>query len=214
MKDLSETKASAVLITEEALPYCNTNAVVLSNPYMALAKVMELFDKSPQPNGKIHSKAVIASSAVIGENVTIDANAVIGENVVLEDNVTIGACATIHDGTKIGKATIIKSNVSIAHDVEIGSDCIIHQNATIGCDGFGNARDEDGSWTKIPQLGRVVIENNVEIGAGTTVDRGAIDDTIIKEGARIDNLVQIAHNVTIGRNTALAGVTAVAGSTK
>jgi UDP-3-O-[3-hydroxymyristoyl] glucosamine N-acyltransferase len=202
------------LITEEALPYCNTNAVVLSNPYMALAKVMELFDKSPQPNGKIHSKAVIASSAVIGENVTIDANAVIGENVVLEDNVTIGACATIHDGTKIGKATIIKSNVSIAHDVEIGSDCIIHQNATIGCDGFGNARDEDGSWTKIPQLGRVVIENNVEIGAGTTVDRGAIDDTIIKEGARIDNLVQIAHNVTIGRNTALAGVTAVAGSTK
>ncbi|QIW09591.1 UDP-3-O-(3-hydroxymyristoyl)glucosamine N-acyltransferase [Francisella sp. LA112445] len=214
LKDLSETKASAVLITEEALPYCNTNAVVLSNPYMALAKVMELFDKSPQPNGKIHSKAVIASSAVIGENVTIDANAVIGENVVLEDNVTIGACATIHDGTKIGKATIIKSNVSIAHDVEIGSDCIIHQNATIGCDGFGNARDEDGSWTKIPQLGRVVIENNVEIGAGTTVDRGAIDDTIIKEGARIDNLVQIAHNVTIGRNTALAGVTAVAGSTK
>ncbi|WP_150466632.1 UDP-3-O-(3-hydroxymyristoyl)glucosamine N-acyltransferase [Francisella sp. SYW-9] len=214
LKDLSETKASAVLITEEALDYCNTNAVVLSNPYMALAKVMELFDKSPQPNGKIHSKAVIASSAVIGENVTIDANAVIGENVVLEDDVTIGACATIHDGTRIGKATIIKSNVSIAHDVEIGSDCIIHQNSTIGCDGFGNARDEDGSWTKIPQLGRVVIENNVEIGAGTTVDRGAIDDTVIKEGARIDNLVQIAHNVTIGRNTALAGVTAVAGSTK
>lgn len=214
LKDLSETKASAVLITEEALDYCNTNAVVLSNPYMALAKVMELFDKSPQPNGKIHSKAVIASSAVIGENVTIDANAVIGENVVIEDGVTIGACATVHDSTRIGKDTIIKSNVSIAHDVEIGSDCIIHQNATIGCDGFGNARDEDGSWTKIPQLGKVIIENNVEIGAGTTVDRGAIDDTIIKEGARIDNLVQIAHNVVIGRNTALAGVTAVAGSTK
>ncbi|MED7787478.1 UDP-3-O-(3-hydroxymyristoyl)glucosamine N-acyltransferase [Francisella sp. 19X1-34] len=214
LKNLSETKASAVLITEEALDYCNTNAVVLSNPYMALAKVMELFDKSPQPNGKIHSKAVIASSAVIGENVTIDANAVIGENVVLEDDVTIGACATIHDNTKIGKATIIKSNVSIAHDVDIGSDCIIHQNATIGCDGFGNARDEDGSWTKIPQLGRVVIESNVEVGAGTTIDRGAIDDTVIKEGARIDNLVQIAHNVTVGRNTALAGVTAVAGSTK
>ena len=214
LKDLSETKASAVLITEEALDYCNTNAVVLANPYMALAKVMELFDKSPQPNGKIHSKAVIASSAVIGENVTIDTNAVIGENVVIEDGVTIGACATIHDSTRIGKDTIIKSNVSIAHDVEIGSDCMIHQNATIGCDGFGNARDEDGSWTKIPQLGKVIIENNVEIGAGTTVDRGAIDDTIIKEGARIDNLVQIAHNVVIGRNTALAGLTAVAGSTK
>ncbi|AIT09955.1 UDP-3-O-acylglucosamine N-acyltransferase [Candidatus Francisella endociliophora] len=214
LKDLSETKASAVLITEEALEYCHTNAIVLSNPYMALAKVMELFDKSPKPNGKIHSKAIIASSAIIGENVTIDANAVINENVIIGNNVSIGACATIDEGSKIGDNTIIKSNVSIAHDIVIGSDCIIHQNAVIGCDGFGNARDEDGSWTKIPQLGRVVIEDDVEIGSSTTVDRGAIDDTIIKKGARIDNLVQIAHNVIVGRNTALAGVTAVAGSTK
>lgn len=213
LKALSETKASAVLITEEALGFCNTNAVVLSNPYVALAKVMELFDKSPQPDGKIHSKAIIASSAIIGENVTIGANAVVGENVVIGDNVFIGSCATVDEGTKIGSDTLIKSNVSIAHDVEIGANCIIHQNAVIGCDGFGNARDDDGSWTKIPQLGRVIIEDDVEIGSGTTVDRGAIDDTIIKKGARIDNLVQIAHNVVIGRNTALAGVTAVAGST-
>ncbi|MFC4893161.1 UDP-3-O-(3-hydroxymyristoyl)glucosamine N-acyltransferase [Pseudofrancisella aestuarii] len=214
LKDLKETKASAVLVTEEALPYCNTNAVVLSNPYMALAKVMELFDKSPKPSGKIHSKAVIAASAIIGNNVTIDANAVIGEDVVLADDVVIGACCTIDNNTKIGRATVIKSNVSIAHDVEIGAECIIHQNTAIGCDGFGNARNEDGSWTKIPQLGRVIVEDDVEIGAGTTVDRGAIDDTIIKKGARIDNLVQIAHNVIIGENTALAGLTAVAGSTK
>lgn len=212
LKELSQTNASAVLITEEALEYCNTNAIVLANPYMALAKVMELFDKSPQPNGKIHSKAVIASSAVIGANVTIGANAVIGEDVIIADNVFIGACTTIYNSSKIGENTIVKSNVSIAHDIEIGADCIIHQNSVIGCDGFGNARDEDGSWKKIPQLGRVIIEDNVEIGSGTTVDRGAIDDTIIKKGARIDNLVQIAHNVTIGRNTALAGVTAVAGS--
>lgn len=214
LKDLSETKASAVLITEEALEFCNTNAIVLSNPYMALAKVMELFDKSPKPDGRIHSKAVIASSAIIGENVTIGANAVIGENVIVGDNVFIGACATVDDNSKIGDGTLIKNNVSIAHDVQIGAKCIIHQAAVIGCDGFGNARDEDGSWTKIPQLGRVVIEDDVEIGSGTTVDRGAIDDTVIKKGARIDNLVQIAHNVIIGENTALAGVTAVAGSTK
>ncbi|MFV9924292.1 MAG: UDP-3-O-(3-hydroxymyristoyl)glucosamine N-acyltransferase [Francisella endosymbiont of Hyalomma scupense] len=213
LKALFKTKASAVLITEEELEYCNTNAIVLSNPYMALAKVMELFDKSPRPDGKIHSKAVIAASAVIGENVTIGANTVIGENVIIGDNVCIGACATVDNGTKIGNDTLIKSNVSIAHDVVIGAGCIIHQNAVIGCDGFGNARDEDGSWTKIPQLGRVIIEDNVEIGSGTTVDRGAIDDTIIKKGARIDNLVQIAHNVVIGKNTAIAGVTAVAGST-
>lgn len=213
LKALFKTKASAVLITEEELKYCNTNAIVLSNPYMALAKVMELFNKSPRPDGKIHSKAVIAASAVIGENVTIGANAVIGENVIIGDNVCIGACATVDNGSKIGNDTLIKSNVSIAHDIIIGAGCIIHQNAVIGCDGFGNARDEDGSWTKIPQLGRVIIGDNVEIGSGTTVDRGAIDDTIIKKGTRIDNLVQIAHNVVIGKNTAIAGVTAIAGST-
>ena len=166
LKDLSETKASAVLITEEAIEYCNTNAIVLANPYMALAKVMELFDKSPKPNGKIHSKAVIATSAILGQNVTIGANAVIGENVVIGDNVSIGACASIDDNTKIGSDTIIKNNVVIAHDIVIGSKCILHQGAVVGCDGFGNARDEDGSWTKIPQLGRVVIEDDVEIGSG------------------------------------------------
>ena len=213
LKQLSETKASAVLITEEALEFCNTNAVVLSNPYMALAQVMELFDKSPKPNGKIHSKAVIASSAILGDNVTIDANAVIGSNVVIGDNVFIGACSTIDSGSVIGDETVIKSNVSIAYDIHIGSQCVIHQKAVIGCEGFGNARGEDGSWTKIPQLGRVIIHDDVEVGAGTTIDRGAIDDTVIKKGARIDNLVQIAHNVIIGENTALAGVTAVAGST-
>jgi len=213
LKQLSETKASAVLITEEALDFCTTNAVILSNPYLALAQVMELFDKSPKPTGKIHSKAVIASSAILGENVTIEANAVIGSNVTIGDNVFIGACSTIDSGTMIGDETIIKSNVSIAYDIQIGSQCVIHQNSVIGCDGFGNARGEDGSWTKIPQLGRVVIQDDVEIGAGTTVDRGTIDDTIIKKGSRIDNLVQIAHNVIIGENTAIAGITAVAGST-
>ena len=213
LKDLSTTQASAVLITEEALEYCNTNAVVLSNPYMALAKVMELFDKSPKPSGKIHHKSVVASSAIIGENVTINANSVIGENVVIADNVVIGACTTIDDNTVIGESTEIKSNVSISYNVVIGAKCIIHNNSSIGCDGFGNARDEDGSWTKIPQLGRVVIEDDVEIGANTAVDRGAIDDTIIKKGVRIDNLVQIAHNVVIGENTAIAGGSAVAGST-
>jgi len=214
LKDLSDTKASAVLITEEAIEYCNTNAIVLSNPYMALAKVMELFDKTPKPNGKIHSKAVIASSASLGDNITIGANAVVGENVIIGNNVCIGACASVDDNSIIGANTHIKSNATIAHDVLIGENCIIHQGAVIGCDGFGNARDEDGSWTKIPQLGRVVIQDDVEIGSGTTVDRGAIDDTIIKKGARIDNLVQIAHNVIVGENTALAGVTAVAGSSK
>lgn len=132
---------------------------------------------------------------------------------MIGDDVCIGACATVDAGTIIGDRSVVKNNVSIAYDIVIGSDCIIHQNSVIGCDGFGNARDDDGSWTKIPQLGRVVIHDDVEVGAGTTIDRGAIDDTIIKKGVRIDNLVQIAHNVVIGENTALAGVTAVAGST-
>ena len=147
---------------------------------MALAHVMELFDKSPKPTGRIHSKAVIASSAILGENVTIESNAVIGSNVVIGDNVFIGACSAIDSGTVMGNETIIKSNVSISYDIKIGNQCVIHQNAVIGCDGFGNARAEDGSWLKIPQLGRVIIQNDVEVRASTTVDRGAIDDTIIK----------------------------------
>ena len=214
IKDLKETKATAVLITDEAISFCNTNAIVLSNPYIALAMVMELFDKSPKPSGKIHNKAVISSTAIIGKNVTIGANAVIGENVILEDNVVIGACTTVDDNTKIGIDSILKSNVSIYHDVVIGQRCIIHANTVIGSDGFGNAKDESGSWIKIPQLGRVVIGDDVEIGANTAIDRGAIDDTIISKNVKIDNLVQIAHNVIIGDSTAIAGLTAVAGSTK
>lgn len=213
-KDLLNTKASAVLITEEALSCCNTNAIVLSNPYVALAKIIKLFDRSPKPNSKIHSQAVIASSVIIGTNVTVGANAVIGENVIIGDNVVVNPCVTIDDNSKIGKSSVIKANASICHNVHIGENCIIHQNAVIGSDGFGNAREKDGSWRKIPQIGRVFIEDNVEIGSGTTVDRGTIDDTIIKKGARIDNLVQIAHNVVVGEHTALAGVTGVGGSTK
>ena len=214
IKDLKETKASAVLITEEALEFCNTNAIVLSNPYMALAKVMEMFDKSPKPSGKIHNKAVISASAEIGSNVTIGANAVIGEGVVLGDNVVIGACATIDDGTKIGDDSIIKPNVSICYDVVIGERCIVHQNTVVGSDGFGNAKDESGEWIKIPQLGRVVIGNDVEIGSNACIDRGAIDDTIIHNNVKIDNLVQVAHNVIIGDSTAIAGQVGIAGSTK
>jgi len=213
IEDLMKTKASAVLITEEALEYCNTNAVILDNPYMALAKVMELFDKSPKPNQTVSFNADISQSAKMGTDVTIMDGVTIGNNVEIGNNVVIYSGVDIDDNSIIGERTIIKSNVSICHDIMIGAHCIIHQNAVIGSDGFGNAQNENGIWMKIPQLGRVVIEDNVEIGACTTVDRGTIDDTIIRSGARIDNQVQIAHNVIVGENTAIAAQTGIAGST-
>ncbi|WHN65287.1 UDP-3-O-(3-hydroxymyristoyl)glucosamine N-acyltransferase [Cysteiniphilum sp. QT6929] len=212
INDLKDTKASAVLLTKEALELCPTNAVVLDNPYLAFAKVAALFDRAPKARSGIHPSATIASSAKIAANASIAANVVIGENVIIAENAIIGANCVILDNSSIGTKTEIKPNVTIYHGVHIGEYCIIHANTVIGSDGFGNAKDEKGNWVKIPQIGGVTIGNHVEIGACTSIDRGAIDDTIIADGVKIDNQVQIAHNVIIGENTAIAGSTGVAGS--
>ncbi|WP_116964550.1 UDP-3-O-(3-hydroxymyristoyl)glucosamine N-acyltransferase [Fastidiosibacter lacustris] len=210
--ELKTTQASAVLLTKEALALCPTNAVVLDNPYLAFAKVAQLFDKAPKAQPGIHLSAVIAKTAIIANNVSIGANVLIGEHVVIADGAIIGANCVVLDNSSIGKYTEIKPNVTIYHGVEIGEKCIIHANSVIGSDGFGNAKDEQGNWVKIPQIGGVTIGNNVEIGASTSIDRGAIDDTFIGDGVKIDNQIQIAHNVVIGENTAIAGSSGIAGS--
>jgi UDP-3-O-[3-hydroxymyristoyl] glucosamine N-acyltransferase len=209
---LKTTKASAVLLSEEVLEYCPVNAIVLSNPYLAFAKIARLFDDSPGPSGIIHPSSIIDSSAVIGRNTTINAHVIIGQHVIVEGNVIIGAGTVIESCSIIGEGSHIKSNVSIYHGVKIGKNCIIHANSVIGSDGFGNVKDKQGNWIKVPQLGGVTIGSNVEIGASTTIDRGTLDDTIIADGVRIDNQIQIAHNVNIGENTAIAGLTGIAGS--
>lgn len=212
LSDLKSTKASAVLLTKEMLAFCPSNAIVLKNPYLAFAKAASLFNSVPTARKTIHPSAVIDPKAYIGDNVSIGPNVVIGQNAHIAEGVIIGANTVISADAKIGKNSEIQCNVSIYHGVIIGEHCIIHANTVIGSDGFGNVKDNQGHWVKIPQIGGVRIGNNVEIGASTSIDRGAIDDTVIGDGVRIDNQIQIAHNVVIGENTAIAGSTGIAGS--
>ena len=184
--NLSECKASAVVMTEDSLKYWHGAALIVNNPYLAYAKLAQYLDTTPNPAKDIAPSAVIDSSAKLGNNVSIGANAVIESNVILADNCIIGPGCFIGKNTKIGAGTKLWANVSVYHNCIIGENCLIQSGTVIGADGFGYANDK-GKWIKIPQLGRVVIGNNVEIGASTTIDRGALDDTIIGNGVIIDN---------------------------
>lgn len=212
-KYLAQCEATAVLIKENDLSSCKTNALVVKDPYLAYALVAQLFDTTPDCAKDIAPSAYIAPTATIGKNVAIGHNAVIEEGAVLGDNVQIGAGSFVGKNSKIGNNTRLWANVTIYHNVEIGDDCLFQSAAVIGAEGFGYANDR-GRWEKIPQVGRVIIGNNVEIGASTTIDRGAIDDTIIGNGVIIDNQCQIGHNVQIGDHTAMAAASAVGGGTK
>ncbi|WP_392564780.1 UDP-3-O-(3-hydroxymyristoyl)glucosamine N-acyltransferase [Orbus wheelerorum] len=210
---LQTCQATAVVLTEESLPYWNGAALVVSNPYLTYARLAQLLDTTPLPAKEIASSAVIANDVILGQNVAIGANAVIDSGVELGDNTIIGAGCFIGQNSKIGRNTKLWANVSVYHNIQIGDNCLIQSGAVIGSDGFGYANDR-GNWIKIPQLGRVIIGNNVEIGASTTIDRGALDDTIIRDGVIIDNQCQIAHNDYIGEHTAVAGGVIMAGSLK
>ncbi|WP_117233483.1 UDP-3-O-(3-hydroxymyristoyl)glucosamine N-acyltransferase [Vibrio maerlii] len=212
-KHLAECRATLVMVKEAQKDFCTGNALVVDDPYVAFAKVAQALDTTPSPATEIAPSAVISTQATLGENISVGANAVIEDGVVLGDNVVIGAGCFIGKNAKIGNNTKLWSNVSIYHEVSLGTDCLIQANTVIGSDGFGYA-NEKGEWIKIPQLGSVRIGNRVEIGSCTTVDRGALDDTIIEDNVIIDNQIQIAHNVQIGYGTAMAGGTVVAGSTK
>lgn len=208
---LTGTKASAVIVNEECLSDCPTNALVMKNPYIGYAIVAQLLDSTPKPADSIHPRAVIDDSAILGSNVSIGANAVIESGVKLADNVCIGAGCYIGKNVTIGENTSLWANVTVYHQVEIGSNCLVQSNTVIGSDGFGYANDK-GRWVKIPQLGTVIIGNNVEIGASTTIDRGALGNTIIHDGVILDNQIQIAHNVEVGSGTAMAACSVIAGS--
>ena len=173
----------------------------------------QLLDTTPQPAENIAPSAVIDASASLGSNVSIGANAVIESGVVLGDNVVIGAGCFVGKNTHIGAGSRLWANVTVYHDIRIGQHCLIQSGTVIGADGFGYANDR-GNWVKIPQLGSVIIGDRVEIGACTTIDRGALDNTQIGNGVIIDNQCQIAHNVVIGDNTAVAGGVIMAGSLK
>lgn len=222
---LQTTQAGAVIMPERGvqalqalglrLPF---TVVVCEEPYLMFARLSQFFDQPrlASLHTGIHARAVIDPTAVLADDVSVGPNVVIEAGVRLDRGVIIQANTFIGKNTHIGEGTLIYPNVTIYHDVSIGQRCIVHAGVVIGADGFGNAPDatrEKGAWSKIAQLGSVRIGNDVEIGANTTVDRGTLDDTIIKDGVRIDNLVMIAHNVHVGKHTAIAGCAAVAGST-
>lgn len=211
-QQLADTKASAVIISDDSLPDCPTNALVMNNPYLGYAKAAQFLDTTPAPAKNIHPSASVSSLAKLGENVSIGANAVIEDYAIISSGVSIGAGCFIGVGANIGENTKLWANVSVYHSVVIGANCLIQSNTVIGSDGFGYA-NEQGNWIKIPQLGTVVVGDNVEIGASTTIDRGALDNTVISNGVILDNQIQIAHNVFIGENTAMAACSVIAGST-
>ncbi|CFQ41785.1 UDP-3-O-(3-hydroxymyristoyl)glucosamine N-acyltransferase [Yersinia bercovieri] len=212
-EQLATCHAGAVVLTEADLPFCKSAALVVKNPYLTYARMAQIMDTTPQPAQDIAPSAVISAQATLGDNVSVGANAVIESGVVLGDNVVIGAGCFIGKNTHIGAGSRLWANVSVYHEVVIGQNCLIQSGTVIGADGFGYANDR-GNWIKIPQLGSVHIGDRVEIGACTTIDRGALDNTIIGNGVIIDNQCQIAHNVVIGDNTAVAGGVIMAGSLK
>ncbi len=212
-KHLSSTRASAVILsTKDFTDSRLKNALIMQDPHLGFCKVVELFHPPKKKPGKISSKAIVSGSAIISKSANIAAAVIIGENTIVGDDVIINPGTVVGDNVSISADCLIHSNVTICNDVQIGSGVILHPGVVIGADGFGLVKDKD-AWRKIPQIGSVIIENNVEIGANTTIDRGAIDNTIIKTGVKIDNQVQIAHNCYIGEYTAIAACTGISGST-
>ncbi len=215
-KYIYQTNASLVIVNSDFKPEKKITATLIRVPdaYMAFAQLLELYQQSkPQKTG-ISPKASIAESATIGNNVYIGAFAVIGENCVVGDNCKIYPNTTIDDNVTIGSETTLFAGVKIYEDCVIGNQCTIHAGAVIGSDGFGFAPQQDADFKKIPQIGNVILEDKVEIGANTVIDRATMGSTIIKRGVKLDNLIQIAHNVVIGENTVIAAQSGIAGSTK
>ena len=212
-KQLAECQASAVIVKEADVEFCQSNALIMRDPYLGFALAAQALDTTPAPATDIAPSAYIAADAIIGKGVAIGHNAVVESKAVIADGAIIGSGCFIGQEAKIGENTKLWANVSIYHRVEIGKSCLVQAGTVIGSDGFGYANDR-GTWVKIPQLGTVIIGDNVEIGANAAIDRGAIDNTIIESNVIIDNHIQIAHNVQIGSGSAMAGGTIVAGSTK
>ncbi|WP_319240375.1 UDP-3-O-(3-hydroxymyristoyl)glucosamine N-acyltransferase [uncultured Propionivibrio sp.] len=208
---LKETRASAVILAPGSADDTELPRIVHQNPYAYYARVVALLNPAKHPRAGIHAKAVVASS--LPDSVTVGACAVVGERVRCGENVVLYPGCVIGDDVSIGDDTVIYANAVVYQGCVIGKRAVIQSGAVIGSDGFGFAREGE-RWIKIPQIGRVVIGDDVEIGANTSVDRGALDDTVIGNGVKLDNQIQIAHNVQIGDHSAMAGCVGVAGSTR
>ena len=225
LEHLSRTKACAVIVLPEIEAHLASQSpaptyvrVVCKHPYLLYARIAQWFEWAIQPAREpmVHPSAVVDSTAILGAGVTVGANAVIGARCEIGPMTYIGPGCVLGDDVQIGSSGRLHAHVSIYSGVQIGVRAILHSGVVIGADGFGFAPDPTlakGAWGKIPQLGGVVIGNDVEVGANTTIDRGALENTVIEDGVKIDNLVMVAHNVRIGAHTAIAACAGIAGST-
>lgn len=216
---LYSTQASAVIVSKDFAPTQKFTSTLIrvENPYSAFTILLDKYNEAVNAQDSqsgVDKLAYVHPTAQIGKNVFIDAFAYVAENVIIGDNSRINTQTYIGANSKIGENCVFFPGVKIYHNSQIGNKVIIHANTVIGSDGFGFAPQKDGTYNKIPQIGNVIIEDDVEIGANTTVDRATMGSTIIKKGAKMDNLIQVAHNVEIGENTVLAAQSGISGSTK
>lgn len=210
-----DTQSSIVLVNKDFEPEKEVKATLIkvNNAYESLAKLMTLYEQSQPKRTGIHPLAYVAPTAKIGENVYLAPFACVGDNAEIGDGTELHPHATVGRGAKVGKNCILYTNCNVYHDCRVGNNCILHSGSVVGADGFGFAPSPEG-YEKIPQIGIAILEDNVEIGANTCIDRATMGATIIRKGVKLDNLIQIAHNVEVGSNTVMASQTGVAGSTK
>ena len=213
---LYETKSSVVLVNKSFIPASSVSATLIrvENAYEAFASLLRLVDQARPRKKGIHSTAIIENTAKIGSEVYIGPYVYVGENCVIGDGCSLYPHVYIGDNSNLGINCILNPGVTVYHDCILGEGCIVHAGSVIGSDGFGFAPQSDNEYMKIPQLGNVVLEDHVEIGANVTIDRATIGSTIIRKGVKLDNLIQIAHNVEVGENTVMAAQTGISGSTK
>ena len=212
-KQLEATRAGAVILAADARDATTIARIVCDNPYAYFARVSALMNPPRKPAPGVHRTAVVERSARVARSASIGPHAHIGARASVDAGAVIGSGCVIGEAAAIGAETVLHANVSVYARCRLGARCIVHSGAVIGADGFGIAMD-DGRWLKVPQIGAVVIGDDVEIGANTTIDRGAVDDTIIEDGVKLDNQIQVGHNVVIGAHTAIAGCVGIAGSAR
>ena len=209
---LACTAASAVIVAERDRAACPVNTLIAKDPYLAYARAVQLLYPDVRHASGVHPTAQVDQAAQIDPTAWVDAHCVIGAGVVVAAHAQIGAGCVLDRDITIGRGSRLAANVTIYGCAVLGERCIVQSGAVIGSDGFGYANDQ-GQWLKIPQIGGVWLGDDVEVGANTTIDRGALSDTIIEDGVKLDNQIQIAHNVHIGKHTAIAGCSGIAGST-
>ncbi|MCG5512674.1 UDP-3-O-(3-hydroxymyristoyl)glucosamine N-acyltransferase [Ectothiorhodospira shaposhnikovii] len=213
LPELRRTRAGAVILKPAHLPECPVPALVCANPHLGFARAAALLHPEPVPEPGIHASAVVSPRARIHPSVSVGPQCVVAAGVQLDADVVLGPGCIIGENAHVGEGTRMLARVTVGARVRIGRRGLLHPGAVVGSEGFGFAKDGE-AWIRVPQVGTVIIGDDVEVGANTTIDRGALEDTVIEDGVKLDNLIQVAHNVHIGAHTAMAGCVGIAGSAR